>query len=192
MVVFARCDFLEQTFTADSELDISIIRKQSNPLESSDDLDDPFSYKQIASFAYPVNVDDRSKQQIVIDEANFHIGRMMNMEERYLNANTDLFEIPLKTIFDFVYLHIDDFDLFRYKENNKEIIHCILFNQLYVYGRSIMSEHSEHKIVDEHFEIPPYQSSTESEDSAYDCDNLNERDYSSTAVDSQVEEEEIW
>lgn len=70
-------------------------------------------YRLIRSCVYPRNMDDRSREQKIFDEACFHLGRYMNLDDEHYDADTDTIKVPVKNIFKLVYKYTSDINEFR-------------------------------------------------------------------------------
>lgn len=54
-----------------------------------------WEYKLIYRHVYPINVDTRSREQRLLDEAKYHISRYEYMDDTYLNFDRYVYEVPL-------------------------------------------------------------------------------------------------
>ena len=57
-----------------------------------------FEYKRLSKYDFPVFVETRTKDEIIVDEANYVFNRYLYNYELYYNYDTDLYEFPLKEI----------------------------------------------------------------------------------------------
>lgn len=70
-------------------------------------------YRLIRSCVYPRNVDDRSREEKIFDEACFHLSRYMNLDDDHYDPDTNTISVPVKRIFDSVYKYTCDINEFR-------------------------------------------------------------------------------
>lgn len=70
-------------------------------------------YRLIKSCVYPRNVDERSREQKIFDEACFHLSRYMNLDDDHYDPETDLIKVPVQRIFELVYKFTSDINEFR-------------------------------------------------------------------------------
>lgn len=84
-------------------------------------------YEQIFTHDYPVYVDDRSREERILNECQYHIGRFMAMDGEYFNCDTYLFEVPVTELFKFLDKETDSIREMRavlikngYKINKKD------------------------------------------------------------------------
>ncbi|KAL5291008.1 HENMT1 family protein [Megaselia abdita] len=61
----------------------------------------PSNYKLVHKEQFPFNIDERSKEEKVLDEAKYHINRLKRFE-LYLNAEQTHAQIPVIAVFQFV------------------------------------------------------------------------------------------
>lgn len=74
---------------------------------------DTETYRLITSFVYPKNMDERSQEQKIFDEACFHLSRYMNLDDDHYDADNDVIKVPVKQIFELVYKYTSDINEFR-------------------------------------------------------------------------------
>lgn len=74
---------------------------------------DSDNYRLVTSCVYPKNVDDRSQEQKIFDEACFHLSRYMNLNDDHYDPDEDLIKVPVKGIFELVYKYTSDINEFR-------------------------------------------------------------------------------
>lgn len=74
---------------------------------------DTEDYRLIRSCTYPKNVDDRTHEQKIVDEACFHLGRYMNFNDDHYDADTDTIKVSVQKIFELVYKYTVDIGEFR-------------------------------------------------------------------------------
>lgn len=74
---------------------------------------DTEDYRLIRSCIYPKNVDDRSHEQKIVDEACFHLGRYMNFNGDHYDPDTNTIKVPVQKIFELVYKFTVDIGEFR-------------------------------------------------------------------------------
>ncbi|KAG4078848.1 hypothetical protein HA402_007398 [Bradysia odoriphaga] len=81
------------------------------------------SYRLVTTCVYPRNMDERSQEQKIFDEACFHLGRYMNLDDDHYDADNDIIKVPVKRIFELVYKFTSDINEFRYvmRKNNYTI-----------------------------------------------------------------------
>lgn len=74
---------------------------------------DNVNFRLIRSCVYPKNVDERSLDQKIYDEACFHLARYQNLDDDHYDPSTDTIYVPVQRIFDLVYKYTVDIDEFR-------------------------------------------------------------------------------
>lgn len=92
-----------------------------------------YEYKQLFEYTYPMNVDNRSRTDRMMDDSKYFIHRNSNEDEKYYNSETDRFAFPLGDIFQFVQDAASEMELrdilckeFQIDENN-----CVVVEQQY-------------------------------------------------------------
>lgn len=70
-------------------------------------------YRLLKSCIYPRNVDERSREQKIFDEACFHLSRYMNLDDDHYDPESDTIHVPVKRIFELVYKFTSDINEFR-------------------------------------------------------------------------------
>lgn len=58
-----------------------------------------FEYKLLFKYDFPINVDDRSQEKIILDSVEYFINRYRYAEDIYFNFERDLYEIPVNDIY---------------------------------------------------------------------------------------------
>lgn len=58
-------------------------------------INSAWEYKVIYRHVYPLNVDTRSKEQRLLDEAKYQISRYEYLDDTYLNYDRYVYEVPL-------------------------------------------------------------------------------------------------
>lgn len=61
----------------------------------------PSNYKLVHKEQFPFNVDERTKEEKVLDEAKYHINRLRRLE-MYINAEQTFAQIPVIAVYQFV------------------------------------------------------------------------------------------
>lgn len=86
-------------------------------------------YEKIFTHTYPVYIDDRSREEKILNECQFHIGRYMSMDEEYFNCERYLYLIPVVDLFKYVEKVTDSIREMRavllkngYKINKEDIL----------------------------------------------------------------------
>lgn len=74
---------------------------------------DAENYRLIRSCVYPRNVDERSREEKIFDEACFHLGRYMNLDDEHYDADKDIIKVPVQKIFKLVYKYTTDINEFK-------------------------------------------------------------------------------
>lgn len=74
---------------------------------------DTADYRLIRSRVYPRNADDRSREQKIVDEAIYHLGRYMNFNDDHYDPETHTIKVPVTRIFDLVYRYTTDINEFK-------------------------------------------------------------------------------
>lgn len=192
MAVFARNDFLQQTNTRllvpslpTEPPEIIVPKKkestENNTQESKDDpesghqltqnLPIPNEYKHLLTVNFPIDIDDRSREQRILDEAKYHIGRYMTFEENFYNIERRIFEIPVMEIFSYLYQQTEDLDEFR----------LVMRKHLYVINERDMLE-----VPEENSQSESSEQESIADDTNDNCRKLNDN------AEEEEEEEEVW
>ena len=87
---FIRKDFLESLNNSD---DSEIVADSE-----TDENVECEGYKLIHCQDYPFHRDDRTQNQKLLDECNYHLQRFRGMEEEYCNYEADRMEIPIEIV----------------------------------------------------------------------------------------------
>lgn len=77
-------------------------------------------YRLIGTSVYPKNVDERSHEQKILDEARFYLSRYMNLDDDHYDPEDDLIRVPVQKIFNLVYKYTTDINEFRYVERMRK------------------------------------------------------------------------
>lgn len=111
---------------------------------------DKYEYKQLFEYIFPMDVDNRSRTDRIMDDSKYFIHRNSNEDEQYYNSETDQYLFPLEDIYQFVQDAANEMELreilleqFRIDENN-----CVVVEQQYE------SEESYHENDDEEPVMP--------------------------------------
>lgn len=70
-------------------------------------------FRLIRSCVYPKNVDERSHEQKIFDEACFHLSRYMRLDDDHYDADNNVIKVPVKRIFELTYKFTSDINEFR-------------------------------------------------------------------------------
>uniref|UniRef100_W8BMQ4 Small RNA 2'-O-methyltransferase n=2 Tax=Ceratitis capitata TaxID=7213 RepID=W8BMQ4_CERCA len=113
IAIFARCDILhiplaEALHATDASFDC-------NP-------DPDVQYKEIFAVDFPVNIDERSKEEKILHEARYQMDRCRRIE-RYFNRDLRMYQVPLTVLEDYIkYLNATMEELIAVlKANNIEV-----------------------------------------------------------------------
>lgn len=91
------------------------------------------TYKPVHIEKFPFNVDERSIQEKVLDEAKYQISRLRRME-RYINFEKRIAQIPLIAVYEFVE---------EFLNNSSELVAILSKNDILVEGEFIIAEMEE-------------------------------------------------
>lgn len=75
-----------------------LVIESEEPLKESENVPENVDYHLIQSVVYPFFHDDRSKDEKILDEAEYHLNRFRNFEEVYYVEERQRLEIPLKVL----------------------------------------------------------------------------------------------
>lgn len=135
---FVRKDLLNLEITTVPDTDVFY------PLEK-------YEYEQLFEYKYPINVDNRSRTDRIMDDSKYFIHRNSNENEKYYNREEDRFLFPVADIYQFVQDAASESELreilcteFRIDEHN-----CVVVEQQYE------SEESHHDDDDDHNDDEP-------------------------------------
>ncbi|XP_039953340.1 small RNA 2'-O-methyltransferase isoform X1 [Bactrocera tryoni] len=92
MAIFARCDLLNPSLH--NELLPSKVAVDCGP-------EADVRYKEIFTVDFPVYIDERSKDQKILDEARYQISRCRRID-RYFNCDLRVYEVPLIVLRDYI------------------------------------------------------------------------------------------
>lgn len=90
-----------------------LILESTEPLKVPEDLPENDDYHLIQSVDYPFFHDDRSKDEKLLDEANYHLNRFRNFEEVYYVEERQRLEIPLTVLANCTYRITESVDELR-------------------------------------------------------------------------------
>lgn len=90
-----------------------LITEPTEPLKVPEDLPENADYHLIQSVDYPFFHDDRSRDDKILDEANYHLNRFRNFEEIYYVEERQRLEIPLSVLANCTYQITESVDELR-------------------------------------------------------------------------------
>lgn len=136
--LFIRKDVLELIAKEDDSMEIE--RLVLEPLKEPEQSPENPDYHLIQSVDYPFFHDDRSKDEKLLDEAEYHLNRFRNFEEVYFVEERQRLEIPLHVLANCTY----------------RITECV--DEL----RSVLKQ--KYEIIDDNIILPPDDEEEYSED----------------------------
>ena len=112
--LFIRKDILEIMIKEDGSLESEeLVLETTEPLKVPEDLPENVDYHLIQSVIYPFFHDDRSKDEQILDEAEYHLNRFRNFEELYFVEERQRLEIPLSVLANCTYRITESIDELR-------------------------------------------------------------------------------
>lgn len=89
-----------------------VLDKDASIISTDDEMPvGNFEYKQLFEYVYPVDVDKRSRSEIIMDDAKYFINRHSDEDGRYFIYAQNAFEFPVRDIFEFVAESYDENEL---------------------------------------------------------------------------------
>lgn len=182
MAVFVRNDFLIEKLGAEENFKL-VTNTVQTCAESVTPTLIPFKqplpplvklldYEKIFTHTYPIYIDDRSREQKILNECQFHIGRFMSMDEEYFSCERYLYLIPVT-------------DLFKYVQNETDSIREI---------RAVLLKNGYKINKEDILEVEPEDTSSNSEYEEQFDDGQEKENNCPMEVEHQkkVEEDENW
>lgn len=96
------------------ELDSVEVVLTATSAQSDDEPINEWEYKLLGSFKFPINIDDRTRNERLLDEARFQIARFEHMQGDYYNYDTCKYDVPLEMISRFIVQEDHTIDELRY------------------------------------------------------------------------------
>ncbi|XP_067632796.1 small RNA 2'-O-methyltransferase isoform X2 [Eurosta solidaginis] len=91
IAIFVRRDLLNH----------SLIEPLCNQIRVDCNPDPDFQYKEIFAVDFPYNIDERSKEEKLLDEARYQISRCQRVD-RYFNRDLGVYQVPLTVLKDYI------------------------------------------------------------------------------------------
>lgn len=91
IAIFARCDVLDPSLSEQFRSKVSV--------DCSPDADT--QYEEIFAVDFPIYLDERSKEQKLLDEARYQISRCRRID-RYFNRDLGVYQVPLTVLKDYI------------------------------------------------------------------------------------------
>lgn len=92
-----------------------------------------YEYKQLFEYIYPMNIDNRSRTDRILDDSKYFIHRNSNEDEKYYDREADRFLFPLADIYQFVQDAASEMELREIlrKEFPIDVNNCVVVEQQY-------------------------------------------------------------
>lgn len=78
------------------------VEVDASDLQCKESRDFDGEYKLLGSFKFPINIDERTRDQRLLDEARFQIGRFEHMQGDFYNYDTTKYDVPLEMVSRFI------------------------------------------------------------------------------------------